>query len=145
VTSISSTEAGSSSTAPPIARPARNITIIVVDDDPLTRAELGRALQREGYSITEATTSMDCLKLLDAGATFDLLITKVSMAPPHGFALGRMAKHRNPPQKVLYLGGAQTSLSDNEREVMNGPVLDQPTDVAELLGAVKQVLASEEA
>jgi CheY-like chemotaxis protein len=144
VTLISSTGSGSS-VGPVRPRPQRNITIVVVDDDPGMRAELGSTLERNGYSITEATTSMACLKLLDAGAMFDLLITKVSMAPPHGFALGRMAKHRNPGQKVLYLAGAESALPESEYDAANGPILSEPIDGATLLAAVQQVLAPKEA
>jgi CheY-like chemotaxis protein len=118
---------------------------MVVDDDPLVRAEMGRALQCDGYSITEAATSMDCLRLLDAGATFDLLITKVLIPPPHGFALGRMARQRNPSQKILYLSDAPKALPDSERDAANGPILGRPIYVAELFDAVQRAIASKEA
>lgn len=126
-------------------QPVRNITIVIVDDDPFTREELGRALQRDGYSITQAATSMDCLRLLHEGAAFDLLITKVSMPPPQGFALGRMAKHRNPNQKVLYISDVLDSLPENERDAANGPILAEPVHIAELLDTVRRVFASAEA
>jgi CheY-like chemotaxis protein len=121
----------------------RNLTILVVDDEPLTGNVLVRALEEDGYSATQTASSMECLQLLDKGVTFDLLIIDVFLPALHGFALGRMARLRNRNQKLLYISGAPSLIPEIERERADGPILGKPVRISELLESVRRVLASD--
>lgn len=115
-------------------------SILVVDDDSLVRGLLVRILDEDGYSVTGVATTMECLVLLDRGAEFDLLIIDVMMPPsmPHGLALGRMVKLRNPRQQLLYVTGALEALPRGELE--NAEVLTKPVRVPEFLGVVRRLV-----
>lgn len=118
--------------------------ILVIDDDPGTRDVLVGALEAAGYAVQAVATTMECLALLKWGATFDLLIIDVVMpAPsPHGFALGRMAKHRNASQKLLYISGLLDAMPEDELKSAQGPVLAKPVRIAEFIDTVRRVLES---
>jgi two-component system, sensor histidine kinase ChiS len=71
-------------------------SILVVEDHAATREALVRMLQHEGFVADGVATSMECLKVMDQGETFDLLIIDVVMPSSSGFSLGRMARQRRP-------------------------------------------------
>jgi CheY-like chemotaxis protein len=119
-------------------------TILIVDDDSSVRKMLEHAFSGQGYQVTAVSTSMACLALLDAGAKFDLIIIDVLMPPsiPNGFSLGRMVKYRNPTQRLVFISGAIESLPKREIGGAEAPVLSKPVRIAELLDAVRTVLAA---
>jgi CheY-like chemotaxis protein len=119
-------------------------TILIVDDDPSVRDMLLHAFAVHGYQATAVSTSMDCLRLLDAGTVFDLLIIDVVMpeGTPHGFCLGRMARYRKPSQRLLYMSGALDVIPEDELKAAEAPVLAKPVRIAELLDTVQRVLAT---
>jgi CheY-like chemotaxis protein len=119
-------------------------TVLVVDDDPLMRDVLVCALETDGYLVTAVASTMECLTLLDGGSKFDLLIIDVIMPPsmPHGFSLGRMAKHRNVGQKVLYITGVLDLLPESAIQSLDEPILAKPVRVSEFLDIVRRILAS---
>jgi CheY-like chemotaxis protein len=86
---------------------------------------------------------MECLRLLDGGAEFDLMLIDILMpeATPHGFSLGRMVRYRSPSQRVIYMSGALETISEDELKVAEAPVLAKPIRLAELLDTVRRVLA----
>jgi CheY-like chemotaxis protein len=119
-------------------------TILIVDDDPSVRDMLLHAFAVHGYQATAVSTSMDCLRLLDAGTVFDLLIIDVVMpeGTPHGFCLGRMTRYRKPSQRLLYMSGALDVIPEDELKAAEAPVLAKPVRIAELLDTVQRVLAT---
>jgi CheY-like chemotaxis protein len=125
------------------ALPATPSTILIVDDDPLTRAALVRMFQDDGHVPTATSTSFDCLELLDTGASFDIIVIDLVMPPgtPHGFALGRMIRTRDPFQKVLYISGNLDTLPSSELSDANAPMLAKPVRASELQEAVRSILS----
>jgi CheY-like chemotaxis protein len=117
-------------------------TILVVDDDPLTRETLVGILEDDGYVPTAVATSLDCLKILDTGASFDLIVIDLVMPPgtPHGFALGRMIRVHNRFQKLLYISGYIDALPSSELSDANAPILAKPVHASELQAAVTRIL-----
>jgi CheY-like chemotaxis protein len=118
-------------------------TILIVDDDPEVRAVLLHALAGDGFQATAVSTSMECLRLLDDGAEFDLMIIDILMpeATPHGFSLGGMVRYRNPRQRLIYLSGALDVIPEDELKAAEAPVIAKPARLAELLDTVRRVLA----
>ncbi|MGO8915326.1 MAG: response regulator [Stellaceae bacterium] len=116
--------------------------ILVIDDDPGTRDVLVGALEAAGYAVQAVATSMECLALLDGGGRFDLLIIDVLMPPPspHGFALGRMARNRNPGQALIYISGLLGAIPEAELKGAQGPVLAKPVRIPEFIDSVRRVL-----
>jgi chemosensory pili system protein ChpA (sensor histidine kinase/response regulator) len=77
--------------AKPAARaavPARQATVLVVDDSLTVRKITGRALAREGYNVVVAKDGIDALEKMQA-ALPDVIITDVEMPRMDGFDLTR--------------------------------------------------------
>src|SRR4051794_9319564 len=64
--------------------------ILHIEDDPATRYATGRILQREGFTVREATTGAEGLKLLREGP--DLVILDVRLPDLSGFEICRRIK-----------------------------------------------------
>jgi PAS domain S-box-containing protein len=81
-------------------------TILVVEDNPDVRRLVLRQLRDLGYEVIEAANGPQALKILDDGATIDLLFTDVVM--PGGMTgrqLAEAAKTRRPNLKTLFTSG----------------------------------------
>ena len=115
-------------------------SVLVVEDHAATREALVRMLQHEGFIADGVATSMECLKIMDEGATFDLLIIDVVMPSSSGFLLGRMARQRRPGQRLLYTSGYRDALSEDELESAGAPVLAKPMRMSEFIENVRRVL-----
>jgi two-component system, cell cycle sensor histidine kinase and response regulator CckA len=115
-------------------------SILVVEDHAATREALVRMLRAQDYSADGVETSLECLKLLDEGAEFDLLIIDLVMPSLSGFLLGRMARQRRPGQHLLYISGYREALSDAELELAGAPVLAKPMRMSEFIEQVRRAL-----
>ena len=63
-------------------------TALLVDDDPVFRAEVQSRLSREGFRVSEATTGDEALRLVST-STFDLVVLEWNLAGLDGAALCR--------------------------------------------------------
>ncbi|HEY3147257.1 MAG TPA: PAS domain S-box protein, partial [Dongiaceae bacterium] len=81
-------------------------TILVVEDNPDVRRLVLRQLRDLGYAVIEAANGPQALKILEDGASIDLLFTDVVM--PGGMTgrqLAEAAKGRRPHLKTLFTSG----------------------------------------
>lgn len=111
--------------------------ILLVDDDTdvleLTQELLGMA----GYAVTSATSGQAALALLNAGKTFDALITDHSMPGMTGEDLARNARKLLPNLPCLLV----TGFGDTVKLTMPLPVLRKPFRAAQLAAAVRNLIA----
>jgi PAS domain S-box-containing protein len=80
-------------------------SILVVEDDKLVRDYVITQLASLGYKTLAAANGPDALRLIDAGAEFDLLFTDVIMPAMNGRQLAEEAMKRRPGMRVLYTSG----------------------------------------
>ena len=59
---------------------SNGLTVLVVEDDWLVRADIVLGLQQEGWMVLEASTGDGALKVLLESNTVDLLITDIGLA-----------------------------------------------------------------
>ncbi|MEM1415053.1 MAG: response regulator [Myxococcota bacterium] len=78
--------------------------LLVVDDDPLVRRALTRALRRRGHDVVEAGGVAEALAALEAGP-FDGAVTDVWMPERDGFALLAEARERAPELPIVVITG----------------------------------------
>src|SRR4051812_43217970 len=67
--------------------------LLVVDDDPEYRAELGRLLQHDGFDVLEASTGDEALELI-ADHLVAVVVTDLVMPGLNGFELMRTLRGR---------------------------------------------------
>ena len=85
--------------------PAREATILVVDDDPLIASSTTNMLEDLGHTVIEANSARRALEILDGGQTVDLLITDHAMPEMTGIELAEVAQARWPNLPILLATG----------------------------------------
>ena len=75
-----------------LTKPARPPHILIIEDDPVTRATLGSYLDSHGYRVSEADSSEKAERILaDSGA--DLLIVDINLSGKDGLEITREQRH----------------------------------------------------
>lgn len=117
-------------------------SILLLDDDPQLCDIVALGLSEAGYNVTPVLSSMECLKLLEDGRRFDLMIIDIRMPPatPHGISVGLMVRSRRPAQKIIYITGLAEELPEGFLENREAPVIAKPFHISELLNTVERVL-----
>ena len=116
--------------------------ILHVEDDPASRYAVGRVLYREGFTVSEAATGMEGLRLVKEGP--DLVILDVQLPDLDGFEVCRRIK-ANPATAtipVLHLSASYVTTKDQVSGLEGGAdaYLVQPVDPGVLVATVKALL-----
>lgn len=78
---------------------------LLVDDEELVRASTSYMLADLGYSVIEAASGEEAIRLLDGGQQFDLLVTDHLMPGISGTDLARMVRTSRPGTAILLVSG----------------------------------------
>jgi len=129
---------------PPSKREPGTASILVVEDDEQVRRTVVRTLVQLGYAVSEAPDGPSALRLIESGATVDLLFTDIVM--PNGMLGPRLARHAlalRPGLRVLFTSGnpAMADASLHELRRM-GAFLSKPWSVSDLAAAIEDALAA---
>jgi DNA-binding response OmpR family regulator len=116
-------------------------TILLVEDDEGYAYAVAKTLTTAGFTVTIAPDYRDALKVLESSDIVHLLLTDIRLPGVHGFALGRMARHRRPDLRILY-ATAFTDLPQHEIDTALGKVLLKPVDPDLLVAEIKSALAA---
>jgi CheY-like chemotaxis protein len=124
----------------PFPRPAT--TVLVVDDETVSRRVASRTLSEEGYRVLEATSCVEALDVLgQARRRVDLVLVDVVMPDCDGVALARQALERWPDQRILYMSAHPAEvLVQHGLMALDVPFLAKPYSRSELLAKVHQAL-----
>jgi DNA-binding NtrC family response regulator len=88
----------------PFPFPRSATTILVVDDERISRRVAYRILSEEGYRVLEAENAEEALTVLSqARGHVDLLIVDVVMPDCDGVELGQFVAEEWPDQRILYM------------------------------------------
>jgi DNA-binding response OmpR family regulator len=114
-----------------------------VEDEAGIRALIRKILEREGYSILEAASAEDALKLSAANPTrIDLLLTDVMLPGMTGRDLAERVHASIPDVKVLYVSGFTSDEQVRAGAFPPGAkFLQKPFTVGALLGKVREALS----
>jgi PAS domain S-box-containing protein len=83
----------------------RGEVVLVVDDEPLVRRAVARALGARGYTVLEAEGGEEALALVDARGRVDVLLSDVVMPGMRGPELVRAFRTRCPGRPALLMSG----------------------------------------
>lgn len=89
----------------PLSKPLR---IILVDDNPMIRSSICRALFAMDMDVTEACSADEALDLLERHPPFDMMVTDVEMrGTMNGIALANIVKERWSDIALLITSGCE--------------------------------------
>ena len=127
-------------TGPQAAIIAGRTSILVADDDDVTRQIIATILEKQGYKVTVSQDGIDALLSL-AKTHFDLILSDVDMPNLDGFKLLEMMNQKGLNTPVIFLTGKDTT-EDEKRGLELGALdyIKKPISKDILLLRVKSVL-----
>ena len=124
-------------------RPARH-TVLVVDDDRGVLRLTARILRLEGYTVLEAGSGEEALRILDTEQEVRLVLTDVVMPEMHGLDLAaNILAREQRPHVVLMTGHAAELSAQLERRDPSLPLLLKPFTSQQLLRTVRRALGDD--
>ncbi|AWI89388.1 hybrid sensor histidine kinase/response regulator [Methylobacterium sp. DM1] len=141
--------------APPVARapepaskPATDHTgqgtVLLVEDEDPVRAVNSRALSARGYTVLEAASGIEALRLIEEHADgIDVVVSDVVMPEMDGPTLLRELRKHHPDLKVIFVSGyAEDAFRKNLPEGETFNFLPKPFSLKQLVEMVKRTMAS---
>jgi DNA-binding NtrC family response regulator len=124
-------------------RPASHC-VLVVDDDRGVLRLTARMLRLEGYTVLEAGSGVEALRVLDSEPDVRLVLTDVVMPEMHGLDLVTkiMARESRPPV-VLMTGHAAELSAQLEHRDPSVPLLLKPFTSQQLIKTVRRALGDD--
>ena len=122
-----------------VSEPAK--TLLVVDDDPMIRDMESQVLRLQGYTVLEAESVAEAMRLARETATIHLLITDLLMSEGDGLELTRRFRAVHPRTPVLMVSGSLPLLrARSEPDLERFEFLAKPFHLDELLRKVRTLL-----
>jgi len=127
-------------TAPPLARGAE--TVLLVEDDESVRALEGRMLSEKGYTVLEAGSGPDALRVSEEHAgPIHLLVADVVMPGMNGKEVAEALAAGRPEMAALYISGyAHSIILDHGVSIDADAFVSKPFKPGALVQKVRQVL-----
>ena len=122
-----------------ISEPAR--TLLVVDDDVMLRDMETMMLRLEGYTVLEAESGAEALRVAASTVPIHLLITDLMMPEVDGLELTRRFRMVHPKTPVLMVSGSLPLLrARSELDLDHFDFLAKPFQFNELLHKIRTLL-----
>ena len=115
--------------------------LLIVDDEPNVLLTLGMIFERDGYSVSKATSCAEALKALGDGTQFDAVITDLNMERNDiGLEVARAALLLKPrPVVVICTGYADLHNTRAALEMRVDYFATKPVDIDELKAAIRRL------
>ena len=117
-------------------------TILVVDDEEAVRELLAEILTSAGYTVFQASSGADALKVASE-ESIDCLLTDLGMSPMSGWELAREIKSLYDIPVILVTGWAGEIDAAQARENKVDRVISKPFDPEELLSCITELCSGE--
>lgn len=113
--------------------------VLLVEDEAPVRAFASRALRLRGYTVLEAATAEEALKMLeDPALEVDVFVTDVVMPGMDGPSWVRIALQDRPHVRVIFVSGyTEDSLSEDQSRIPNSVFLPKPFSLSDLTTTVQ--------
>jgi len=116
-----------------------NLTILVVDDDPIVRALLVPVLTRQGYSVLEADGGQQGIELFFTFAPqIDLILTDITMPVVDGVRMVETIRNSHFGARVLFMSGRADTLPEWASNTCG--FLLKPFQIPQLMTAIHRSL-----
>ena len=117
--------------------------VLLVEDEAPVRAFASRALRLRGYTVLEAESAEEALRLLeDKDLVVDVFVTDVVMPGIDGPTWVRKAKAERPDVRVVFMSGyAEGAFGDSGPEIPDSVFLPKPFSLNQLTETVYQQMS----
>nr|WP_240482066.1 ATP-binding protein [Ruegeria marisrubri] len=117
--------------------------VLLVEDEAPVRAFASRALRLRGYTVLEAESAEEALRILeDRTLAVDVFVTDVVMPGMDGPTWVRQAMAERPQVRVVFMSGyAEGAFGDSGPEIPNSVFLPKPFSLSQLTATVHQQLS----
>ncbi len=141
----SGTLAASPVAEPPAPMISGHETVLVVEDETAVRRMTVRALEGKGYTVLEADSPREAMRLAqEQGAAIALLLTDVMMPEMNGHALAATLRAAHPQLKHLFMSGYPMRDGEGDGQMEDAAhFLAKPFTLAALTAKVREVLDGE--
>lgn len=115
------------------------ITILVVDDEPLTRISIAAHLESVGYRVLETGTADEAVSVLSSGSRIHLVFSDVELpGTMGGFSFAIWVRHHYRSIPVILTSGVSSVVPalDRQHLIPFIPKPYQPYEVSELIAKV---------
>ena len=125
------------------AKPAADLTgrgaVLLVEDEEAVRAFASRALSSRGYTVLEADSGVEALRVVEeAGGAIDLIVSDVIMPEMDGPTMLTELRRRGLNAKVVFVSGyADDAFAKNLPEDQQFVFLPKPFTLKQLIETVK--------
>jgi signal transduction histidine kinase len=146
---VSAAAVSSTARVPTLQPTARNLRILVVDDDPVLNETLRNTLEAEGHHVTTAgggQAGIDAFRSArQTTEPFDIVITDLGMPYVDGRQVVDSIRASTPDTPIIMLTGwGQQPAADNERIPRVDRLLSKPPRLRELRSALAELTAGRE-
>ena len=118
--------------------------VLVVDDEPLVRRTIARALGRVGIRVLECDSITEARRIMESDAVLHVLLTDLSLRDGDGTTLAAEARARVPPLSVIYASGhAMSELIARGVDPEQDTVLLKPFAPSELVAKVRACIGED--
>lgn len=126
-----------------VPRATRQETLLVVEDNQSVREYARSALEELGYSVIDAGSTEEALRILEGPAEVDLLFTDVVLPDANGRELSERALKLRPNLLVLFTTGyTRNAIIHQQRLDAGVRLLNKPYTQKELAIKIREVLDS---
>ena len=143
---VSMTASSSTARVPTLQGAARNLRILLVDDDPLLIESLRDTLQADGHHVSTAgggQAGIDAFRSAQISEPFDIVITDLGMPYVDGRQVVDSVRASKPDTPIIMLTGwGQKPAADNERTPRVDRLLSKPPRLQELRAALAELTAA---
>jgi two-component system cell cycle sensor histidine kinase/response regulator CckA len=128
-------------------KPAADLTgrgaILLVEDEEAVRAFASRALASRGYTVLEAESGLEALKVVEAaGGAIDLIVSDVIMPEMDGPSMLAELRRTGLTAKIIFVSGyADDAFAKNLPEGEEFLFLPKPFTLKQLVEAVKGAMS----
>jgi signal transduction histidine kinase/CheY-like chemotaxis protein len=123
---------------PPLEVARRAATILLVDDEDIVRRATADMLSDIGYTVIEAASGAEALRLVRDGAACDIILSDYLMPGMNGVDLIRHVRELTPALPAMLISGYSTIAEGSGSEL---PRLAKPFRQADLALIIAQLLA----
>lgn len=119
--------------------PSADITILVVEDEPLVSMSIVAHLQDEGFRVLEAANADQAIAILEQDANVRLIFTDIDMpGSMDGLKLAAAVRHRWPPVHIIVTSGQRPVAADDLP--IGSLFFAKPYQHAEITHSMRQLL-----